>query len=56
MAPGTASTPGAPGLQARVMLGLLLAPALIWLLGLIVLPHIDLAVLSLRERVAPRST
>ena len=36
------------------MLGLLLAPALIWLLGLIVLPHIDLAVLSLRERVAPR--
>ena len=54
MAPGTASTPGAPGLQARVMLGLLLAPALIWLLGLIVLPHIDLAVLSLRERVAPR--
>ena len=36
------------------MLWLLLAPALIWLLGLIVLPHIDLAVLSLRERVAPR--
>ena len=42
------------GLQARLMLLLLLAPALIWLLGLIVLPHIDLAVLSLRERVAPR--
>ena len=54
MAPGTASTPGAPGLQARVMLGLLLAPALIWLFGLIVLPHIDLAVLSLHARVAPR--
>ncbi|CAN5333035.1 ABC transporter permease [soil metagenome] len=36
------------------MLLLLLAPALVWLLGLIVLPHIDLAVLSLRERVAPR--
>ncbi|SFB80931.1 spermidine/putrescine transport system permease protein [Polaromonas sp. OV174] len=36
------------------MLLLLLAPALIWLIGLIVLPHIDLAVLSLRERVAPR--
>ncbi len=33
---------------------LLLAPALVWLLGLIVLPHIDLAVLSLRTRVAPR--
>ena len=42
------------GLQAKLMLLLLLAPALIWLLGLIVLPHIDLAVLSLRERVAPR--
>ncbi|HEY3049689.1 MAG TPA: ABC transporter permease [Polaromonas sp.] len=40
--------------QARLMLLLLLAPALIWLVGLIVLPHIDLAVLSLRERVAPR--
>ena len=41
-------------LQARLMLMLLLAPALVWLVGLIVLPHIDLAVLSLRERVAPR--
>ncbi len=40
--------------QARLMLLLLLAPALIWLVGLIVLPHLDLAVLSLRERVAPR--
>ena len=36
------------------MLGLLLAPALIWLFALIVLPHLDLALLSLRERVAPR--
>jgi spermidine/putrescine transport system permease protein len=33
---------------------LLFAPALVWLLGLIVLPHIDLALLSLRARVAPR--
>ena len=41
-------------LQGRLMLMLLLAPALVWLVGLIVLPHIDLAVLSLRERVAPR--
>jgi spermidine/putrescine transport system permease protein len=40
--------------QARLTLGLLLAPALLWLLGLIVLPHVDLAVLSLRERVGPR--
>ena len=36
------------------MLGLLLAPALIWLLALIILPHLDLAVLSFRERVASR--
>ena len=40
--------------RGRLALLLLLAPALIWLLGLIVLPHIDLAVLSLRTRVAPR--
>jgi spermidine/putrescine transport system permease protein len=38
----------------RLMLGLLLAPALLWLFGLIVLPHVDLALLSLRERIAPR--
>jgi spermidine/putrescine transport system permease protein len=38
----------------RLMLGLLLAPVLLWLFGLIVLPHVDLALLSLRERVAPR--
>ena len=36
------------------MLSLLLAPALIWLFALIVLPHLDLALLSLRERTAPR--
>lgn len=36
------------------MVGLLLAPAILWLFGLIVLPHVDLAVLSLRERVGPR--
>jgi spermidine/putrescine transport system permease protein len=40
--------------QMRLALGLLLAPALLWLLALIVLPHVDLAVLSFRERVAPR--
>jgi spermidine/putrescine transport system permease protein len=38
----------------RLILALLLAPALLWLLGLIVLPHLDLALLSFRERVAPR--
>ncbi len=45
---------GTMSAQARLILLLLLAPALIWLVGLIVLPHIDLAVLSLRERIAPR--
>lgn len=37
----------------RLILWLLLAPALIWLLGLILLPHLDLALLSLRERTGP---
>ncbi|PKO61081.1 MAG: ABC transporter permease [Betaproteobacteria bacterium HGW-Betaproteobacteria-18] len=40
--------------QARLMLMLLLAPALLWLVGLIVLPHVELGMLSLRARVAPR--
>ena len=40
--------------RARLALLLLLAPALLWLVGLIVLPHIELAYLSLRARVAPR--
>ena len=39
---------------ARMNLGLLLAPALLWLGALIVLPHLDLALLSLRARVGPR--
>src|SRR5258707_15774347 len=39
--------------QRRLMLLLLLAPALLWLFALIVLPHVQLALLSLRERVAP---
>ena len=38
----------------RLVLALLLAPALLWLLALIILPHLDLAVLSFRQRVAPR--
>lgn len=37
----------------RLLLALLMAPALLWLVGLIVLPHVDLAMLSLRARVAP---
>ena len=43
-----------PRWQGRLGLGLLLAPAILWLGALIVLPHVDLAVLSLRERVGPR--
>ena len=43
---------GAP--RTRVALLLLMAPALVWLVGLIVLPHAELAILSLRSRVAPR--
>ncbi len=42
-------------LRTRLALLLLAAPALVWLLGLIVLPHVDLAALSLRARVAPRT-
>ena len=33
-----------------LLLALLLAPALLWLFGLIVLPHVDLALLSFRQR------
>ncbi len=36
------------------MLMLLLAPALLWLVGLILLPHVELGILSLRARVAAR--
>ena len=50
----TAATDGLAVPRRRLALLLLLAPALLWLFGLIVLPHIELAVLSLRARVAPR--
>jgi spermidine/putrescine transport system permease protein len=43
-----------PRWHARLVLGLLLAPALLWLGALIILPHVDLAILSFRERVGPR--
>jgi spermidine/putrescine transport system permease protein len=53
------TTPAAPAtgdatLRSRLLLLLLLAPALLWLIGLIVLPHVELGVLSLRSRVEPR--
>ncbi|RYX94640.1 MAG: ABC transporter permease [Comamonadaceae bacterium] len=54
MAAETTRASGTSRLQAGLVLALLLTPALVWLLGLIVLPHIDLAILSLRQRVAPR--
>jgi len=41
--------------QRRLMLAVLLTPALLWLFALIILPHIDLALLSFRERIAPRA-
>jgi spermidine/putrescine transport system permease protein len=41
--------------RTRLALILLLSPALLWLFGLIVLPHVDLAVLSLSTRIAPRT-
>ena len=44
--------PAAP--RMRLALWLLLAPALVWLVGLVLLPHLELAVLSLRARVSPR--
>src|SRR5258707_907372 len=43
-----------PRWHGRLALGLLLAPALLWLGALIILPHVDLAVLSFGERVGPR--
>ncbi|MCK4938980.1 MAG: ABC transporter permease [Rhodospirillaceae bacterium] len=39
---------------ARLGLILLLAPLLVWLLALVILPHIDMLLISLRERVAPQ--
>jgi spermidine/putrescine transport system permease protein len=40
--------------SSRLVLWLLLAPALLWLVGLILLPHLELGMLSLRARIAPR--
>jgi spermidine/putrescine transport system permease protein len=41
-------------LLMRLGVLLLFAPVLLWLVGLIILPHIELAYLSLRVRIAPR--
>ncbi|HYB32192.1 MAG TPA: ABC transporter permease [Steroidobacteraceae bacterium] len=47
-------TPTAASGFGRLVLALLLAPALLWLFALIILPHLELALLSFRERIAPR--
>jgi len=49
---GEGSPTGA--LPARLLFALLAAPAVIWLLLLLILPHVELGILSLRVRVAPR--
>ena len=41
--------------RAAWMLAWLLAPALLWLLALILLPHVELLVISLRERTGARA-
>jgi len=40
---------------AQLSLFLLMAPLLVWLIGLIILPHADMFAISLRERVALRT-
>jgi spermidine/putrescine transport system permease protein len=50
-----AETGGRAIWQRRMLLALLLTPALLWLFALIILPHIQLALLSLRERIGPRA-
>jgi spermidine/putrescine transport system permease protein len=50
-----ASTAAGTRWHGRLSLGLLLAPALLWLGSLVILPHVELGVLSLRERVGPRA-
>ena len=44
----------ARGASAGLLLALLLAPAVVWLLLLLILPHVELGVLALRVRTAPR--
>ena len=49
----TLAVPGPRSWSRQLILTLLLGPALLWLFALIVLPHIQLAILSFRERMAP---
>ncbi len=43
------------GTSTRLGLFLLLAPILVWLIALLVLPHADMFLVSMREKVAPRT-
>jgi spermidine/putrescine transport system permease protein len=49
------SETSSPVWRRRMMLAVLLTPALLWLFALIILPHVQLALLSFRERTAPRT-
>jgi spermidine/putrescine transport system permease protein len=49
-----ADAAGFPKWQGRLTFGLLFAPAILWLGALIILPHLDLGVLSFQQRVGPR--
>ena len=42
------------GLAGKLGLFLLLAPAVLWIGMLVVLPHVEIAILSFSERIAPR--
>lgn len=43
------------GTSTRLGLFLLLAPILVWLIALLILPHADMFLVSMREKVAPRT-
>jgi spermidine/putrescine transport system permease protein len=43
-----------PELAGKLGLFLLLAPAVLWLGMLVILPHVEIAILSLSQRIAPR--
>ncbi len=45
---------GSGGQGGRLSLFLLLTPAVLWLAGLILLPHLEMLILSFSQRVAPR--
>ncbi len=50
----TAAAPSPAGPAFKLSTVLLLAPLVVWLLALVIVPHIDMLIVSLREKVAPR--